>query len=248
MKILVIGAYPPPASPEAARTVETVRALSNDGHEVEVLSPGTSAAHHEGHLRGLLGYSTLRRMAASFDGVVIRLEPGIFLTPRAPRLRWMAEAGLLAAGLRRWSHVTLEIDALRWFPVGGRAASQVWATAERIVVTTADDQRRLAGEGGVPADRIVVRPPARPDRHAVAGWDDVSAATAEDVMAEIRARAAVDRRLAEAEGAGIAPPEMPPVDTGPLVYVKLAARRVLGPYADVAFAPLRRVRRVVVGR
>lgn len=248
MKILVVGPYAPPPSPSASRTVETVRTLSNEGHEVEVLSPAPSAAHHDAHLSGPLGLAALRRLAPSFDGIVVRLEPGLFLSAHSGRFRWLAEAGMLAAGLRRWSHVTLEIDSLGWFPLGGRAAVQLWAAAERIVVSTADDRRRLEVEGGVTPARVVVRAPARPDRGGVVGWDDVSAATAEDVMAEIRVRAAVDRRLAQAESAGVAPPDVPPVERGAVAWAALTARRVLGPYADVAFIPAKRVRKLVTGR
>ena len=186
MKLLVVGPYPPAPVPEAARTVGVVELLTSEGHEVEVLAPVAGAAHHDAHLGGILGVAALRRLAPSFDGIVVRLQPGVFLSELPGRGRWLLEAGLLASALRAWSHVTLELDSLVWLPVGGRASRMLWSVADQVVVTKDADGRSLVADGGVPADRVEVRPPDRAVHATRDGDWDRSAASIEDVRLEVR--------------------------------------------------------------
>jgi len=248
VKLLVVGPYPPAPGPEPARTVAAVELLAGEGHEVEVLAPVAGAAHHNAHLRGVLGMSALRRLASDFDGLVLRVQPGVFLSDHPGRARWMAEVSILSAALRPWRHVTLELESLIWLPVGGRASNQLWSQADAIVVGKESDARRLAAEGGVSADRIEVRPPPRLVHAARTGDWDQSAASLVDVTLEGRRRAAMDRALSAAAG-GVAAATAAPRSEGQMsMWAKDFVRRVLGPYAELVFGPLRQLRKATLNR
>ena len=240
MRVLVAGHYPPSPHPAAAEAVELVVELVGDGHEIEVLSPQPSAAHHAARLTGVLGVLALMRWSRGFDRVVLRIAPGVFLRANANRIQWLKDASALAFAIERGPATTLDIDDLRWFPVGGRASQQLWAAAERLVVHSDADAARLQTEGGVPAGKIDVRVPERPHRSAddaESDWPSEGGFIA--VMEEIRKRAAYDRRLAEAASAPVVDQSLAGVRSPVVVAGTQFTRRVLGSYADPLIAAVK---------
>ncbi|HEY6591795.1 MAG TPA: hypothetical protein VI751_12315, partial [Actinomycetota bacterium] len=72
MRILMVSPYPPIRDGIAAYAVQSVAALRREGHEVEVLSPGPSAAHHHLDLHGPRGPLVLARRVRGYDKVIIQ--------------------------------------------------------------------------------------------------------------------------------------------------------------------------------
>ncbi|MFP5377802.1 MAG: hypothetical protein ACLGIO_13620 [Acidimicrobiia bacterium] len=160
MRVLVVGSYPPMPGPSARRALAVVGRLCAAGHDVEVLSPRPSAAHHHRPLAGLGAAVALARRARSYDHLVLRLEPGL---PLRRRLAAVDGAALVAA-LVPWRRVTLEVDDLAGLPLapGGRVARALWGRAAAVVVADDGDRRRLRAEAGPAAGRVEVAPPPPP--------------------------------------------------------------------------------------
>lgn len=99
MRVLVLGRYPPSPDGRARQTVDVVRDLARAGHEVEVLAPDPSAAHHIVRLDGGRGAWALGRRARSFDKLVVtdeRLLDGLGSRARALTMRRWREVELLS--------------------------------------------------------------------------------------------------------------------------------------------------------
>ena len=77
-RILMISPYPPVRDGIAAYALQTVRALRRQGHSVEVLSPGPSAAHHHLDLVGPRGALALAKRVRDYDRVIIQFHPDFF--------------------------------------------------------------------------------------------------------------------------------------------------------------------------
>jgi len=231
LRTLVVGDYPPAPGQSATETVQVVRELVEAGDDVQVLSPQRGAAHHTAPLRGALGVAPLALRSRGFDHLVIRLRPGLILRANTTRPQWLAETTLLTLALRRCRRVTLVIDDVRWFPIGGRASRQLWGAVDHFVVRSEGDAAKLQSEGGVPGDRITVR--VRGGRRAASdgecgGWsrDSNEPMTYVEVMDEIRRRAATSRVLAEAAASTEETPREPSLAM--VAAARQAVRKVLG--------------------
>src|SRR5438105_11576697 len=78
MRILMVTPYAPLRDGIAAYAVQQVAALRAEGHDVEVLSPGPSAAHHFLDFSGLRGIGALAKRVRSYDKVIIQFHPDLF--------------------------------------------------------------------------------------------------------------------------------------------------------------------------
>lgn len=115
-RILVIGPYAPYRDGIAAYVVQQVRALRREGHDVEVLSPLPSAAHHHLELDQPRAAAGLRRIAKGFDRLIVHFHPDYYFPQPATFGVRLSRATALAAALRTSPPATLvlhEIDE-RW--------------------------------------------------------------------------------------------------------------------------------------
>ncbi|HET7489708.1 MAG TPA: hypothetical protein VFJ85_17400 [Acidimicrobiales bacterium] len=259
MRALVVGDYPPSPGAGPRRTLAAVRRLVDAGHDVTVVSPQTSAAHHARPLAGLRGAVVLAASAPRFDELVLRLAPGIPVRP----LWEVVDGAALIAALLPWRRVTLEVDDLAAFPLlpGGRLSRVLFGRADAVVVAGDDDRRLLLATTDVAPERVTVAPPPglpRPPPGPGAGEPSPAAdalATRLVLMSRVRAASALVKAVPGAwppppdpEPPG--PPKPPPPTTaaGWAVYlVKKAVRTALGPYADEVLGPVFKARLAVRG-
>ena len=161
MRILMVSPYPPIRDGIAAYAVQTVAALRREGHEVEVLSPGPSAAHHHLDLHGPRGPLVLARRVRGYDKVIIQFHPDIvYPVPSTPARHAMVSLALLAAvrAARRTEVVVHEID----YAVGRRrgpdgvAARRLWRRVQSIQLHTEMERRNMIAAFGVRPGRTTV--------------------------------------------------------------------------------------------
>src|SRR6266545_3885402 len=161
MRILMVSPYPPLRDGIAAYAVQAVAALRSEGHEVEVLSPGPSAAHHHLDLQGPRGALALARRVRGYDKVVIQFHPDIFYPVPSPPLRHarVSLALLVAVRAARSAEVIVhEID----YRIGRRrgpdgiAARRLWRRVDRVVLHTEMERRDFIEAFGVRPERTAV--------------------------------------------------------------------------------------------
>ena len=161
MRILVVTPFPPVRDGIAAYAVQSVKALTAQGHDVEVLSPGPSAAHHHLQLVGPRGAAALAKRVRAYDRVVVQFHPEFFYPLPPTPWAWAAESLALAAAFRaaREVHVVVhEIDYLDSRPHGPeRAAGRLlWGAVDQIHVHTERERADFVRAFGVRPDRVRV--------------------------------------------------------------------------------------------
>src|SRR6266511_245649 len=161
MRILMVSPYPPLRDGIAAYAVQAVAALRSEGHEVEVLSPGPSAAHHHLDLQGPRGALALARRVRGYDKVVIQFHPDIFYPVPSPPLRHarVSLALLVAVRAARSAEVIVhEIDYRigRRRGADGIAARRLWRSIDRVVLHTEMERRDFIEAFGVQPERTAV--------------------------------------------------------------------------------------------
>ena len=130
-RILMVAPYPPHRDGIAAYAVQEARRLLREGHHLEVLSPGPSAAHHHLDLKGPRGALALAKRVRSYDRLLVQFHPDLFYeVPSSAGGHAATSAALgLAFRLARSTEVRVhEIDyALGRGPAPeGPAAAAVW--------------------------------------------------------------------------------------------------------------------------
>ena len=159
MRILVVSPYPPARDGIAAYALQSVAGLRAAGHDVEVLSPGPSAAHHHLDLRGWRGPLALATRVRDYDRVVVQFHPDVFYPdPSGGRSHVAVSLGLLAA-VRVARHVDLVVHELdyeigRRRGLAGRAMGAMLGAASQVHVHTAPEADALHEAFGVPRSRI----------------------------------------------------------------------------------------------
>jgi glycosyltransferase involved in cell wall biosynthesis len=161
MRILMVSPYPPLRDGIAAYAVQAVAALRRQGHEVEVLSPGPSAAHHHLDLHGPRGPLVLARRVRGYDKVIIQFHPDSFYpVPSTPTRHAMVSLALLAAvrAARRTEVVVHEIDYASGRRRGpdGVAARRLWRRVQSIQLHTEVERRNMIEAFGVRPGRTTV--------------------------------------------------------------------------------------------
>jgi glycosyltransferase involved in cell wall biosynthesis len=145
MKILMVTPYPPHRDGLAAYALQSVRRLRAEGHDVQVLSPGPSAAHQHLDLVGPRGAAALARRVRAYDKVIIQFHPDVFYPLPPSQSAWAVESLALMAAVRAARQVEVVVHEID-YAAGRRpgpyalAARALWAAVDSIVVHT--DQER----------------------------------------------------------------------------------------------------------
>lgn len=161
MRILLVSPYPPSRDGIAAYAVQTAAALRAAGHDVDVLSPGPSAAHGHLDLVGPRGALALAKRVRRYDRVVIQFHPDVFYPlPPTPR-QWAVESLALLAAVRTARSVEVVVHEIDYRqgrrPGVNRLASRaLWRSVDRIVVHTERERDDFAASFGVDRGRIAV--------------------------------------------------------------------------------------------
>lgn len=158
-RVLMISPYPPVRDGIASYALQTVRALRREGVDVEVLSPGPSAAHHHLDLRGPRGALALAKRIRAYDRVIVQFHPDFFYSePGRAQSRMVESAALMLPFFlaRRLEVVVHEIDGRfgdRRRP-DGQVARRLWHLPESIKVHTASERAAFIADFGVDPSRV----------------------------------------------------------------------------------------------
>jgi glycosyltransferase involved in cell wall biosynthesis len=160
VRILMVSPYPPARDGLANYAVQEVKRLRAAGHDVEVLSPGPSAAHHHLDLVGVRGALALARRARGYDRVIVQYHPAIFMRAGSTPGERARVYGALAAAWTVAREVELRVHE---FPHAGAetrseamAARRMWSAATVISVHTDQEREELATAFGLPLSSITV--------------------------------------------------------------------------------------------
>lgn len=160
MRILMVSPYPPVRDGIAAYAVQEVARLRRDGHDVEVLSPGPSAAHHHLDLAGRRGPLALAKRLAAYDRVIVQFHPDVFYPVPSTRARHVATSLALAAALRRAGDVEVRVHEAD-YSLSPRSAQALgmgvlWRQVRRLTVHTEAERASFARTFGIDPARIAV--------------------------------------------------------------------------------------------
>ena len=160
MRILMVSPYAPMRDGIAAYAVQAVRRLRREGNDVEVLSPGPSAAHHHLDLVGPRGALALARRVRDYDKIIVQFHPDFFYPHPAT---WRERAAVSAALTTAWRaahEVEIRVHEVdyRWGEQGPDrfANRQMFRAADRIVVHTDAEADAFHRAFGVPEKKIEV--------------------------------------------------------------------------------------------
>ncbi len=157
----MVTPYPPARDGIAAYAVQAVARLRAEGHDVEVLSPGPSAAHHHLDLIGPRGPLALAKRVRAYDKVILQFHPDLFYPQPFADRPWAATSYGLAAVFRLARDIDIvvhETDYARGRMEGmlARAVRLMWGAAPSIVVHTEAERQSFHEAFGVPLERIRV--------------------------------------------------------------------------------------------
>ncbi len=175
-RILVVSPYPPVRDGIGAYAVQQVRSLRRQGHDVEVVSPWPSAAHHHLDLVGPSGAKALRRLMAGYDRVIVHFHPDVFYAnPSTPTSRISTGTALAAAFRsgppveirlhevdRRWASASEQVEvstrsgfvAERIFAAAAKASRSVFQAAAEVTVHVPEHERMMVEQFEVPAAKV----------------------------------------------------------------------------------------------
>lgn len=175
-RILVVSPYPPVRDGIGAYAVQQVRALRRQGHDVEVVSPWPSAAHHHLDLVGPSGAKALKRLMAGYDRVIVHFHPDVFYAnPSTPTSRISTGTALASAFRsgppveirlhevdRRWASATEQVEvstrsgfvAERVFEAAAKASRAVFQAAAEVTVHVPEHERMMVEQFKVPAAKV----------------------------------------------------------------------------------------------
>lgn len=244
----MVGTVPPPGGGVARAFAEHVAERVAAGDEIEILSPDPrSAAHHTANLAQWRLPVRLAVLSSKFDALELRLEPGLPFADRSSRFMRAVTLFGLGVVFGLYAEVTIRVDSPIPLPggVGGRATTDFWRRASKVVVADAEDYRRICAAPGVDVERVEIATVV--DHHAAARDRTWPRSTAEDVrfeaLHEIRERAAAERR---ANGARV---HLGTDGVGPLATSAFSANERVNPSGvSLARAVVRRVVREIAQR
>lgn len=156
----MVTPYPPARDGIASYAVQEVRALRRAGHEVEVLSPSPSAAHHHLDFGTRRGIPALARRLRAYDKVIVQFYPELFYRSDDRNVRALVNAQL-AAAFRWGANVTLRVHEWDGTPVGGdpardRIAREMFLAARAIEVHAESQRSAFCRHFAIPPTRVAV--------------------------------------------------------------------------------------------
>jgi glycosyltransferase involved in cell wall biosynthesis len=160
-RVLMVAPYPPHRDGIAAYAVQEARRLLLEGHHLEVLSPGPSAAHHHLDLKGPPGALALAKRVRGYDRLLVQFHPDLFYdVPSSAGGHAATSAALgLAFRLARSTEVRVhEVDytlGRARAPVGP-AAVAMWRGVDRLVLHTQAERNAFLEAFRVDAARVDV--------------------------------------------------------------------------------------------
>jgi len=162
-RVLMVSPYPPVRDGIAAYALQTVRALRQQGHDVEVLSPGPSAAHHHLDLVGPRGALALAKRVRGYDRVIIQFHPDFFYAEPGRATARLVESLALAVPFAlapRLEVVVHEIDRRHGNSrtPDGQAARRLWRLPDVIKVHTPSEREMFIAGFGVPPEKVQLIP------------------------------------------------------------------------------------------
>jgi glycosyltransferase involved in cell wall biosynthesis len=157
VKLLMVSPYPPSRDGIANYAVQEVAALRREGHDVEVLSPLPSAAHHHLPLPSPRAMLTLADMAKGYDRVVVQFHPDLFFEQwwgPAPRQAVWAAFALLA----RRTELELRVHEIDYRSSRLRGAIRRFALrhAASVVVHTDSERQQCIDSFRLPDRKVAV--------------------------------------------------------------------------------------------
>lgn len=170
----MVTPYPPQPDGIGAYAVQTVRRLRAEGHHVEALSPGPSAAHHHLNLLGPRGALALAKRMRHYDRVIVQFHPEFYFRPPFTPAALAAESAALTVAFRAARHLEVRVHEIdyRWGEhdnIGARALRTMWRSVDVIVVHTEAEKRTFIDAFGVRPDRVEVMAHGMDfDRHTTA--------------------------------------------------------------------------------
>jgi glycosyltransferase involved in cell wall biosynthesis len=160
-RILMVAPYPPHRDGIAAYAVQEARRLLLEGHDVEVLSPGPSAAHHHLDLRGPRGGLALAKRVRAYDRLVVQFHPDLFYEVPSSAGAHAATSAALALAFRLARRTEVRVHEVDYTlgdataPVGPAMAA-MWRSVDRLVLHTEAERQAFLGAFGVPASKVEV--------------------------------------------------------------------------------------------
>lgn len=158
MRILVISPYAPVRDGIAAYALQSVARLREAGHDVQVLSPYPSAAHHHLELPSLAGALALKNYTSRVDKVIVQYHPDFFFRPEWSTRQREAVAVALTRAWRAAPEVEIlvhEADYSRSHTGPAWLATRaMWAAATRVIVHTDAERLGFSAAFGVPLRHI----------------------------------------------------------------------------------------------
>lgn len=155
MRQLMVSPYPPYRDGIASYAVQEVAALRRAGHDVEVLSPLPSAAHHHLPLPSPRSMLALAEMAKRYDRVVVQFHPDLFFEQWwGPVQRQAVWAGFALVASRTELELRLHEIDYRSSRLRGALRRFALRHAASVVVHTDIERTRCIEELGLPASKV----------------------------------------------------------------------------------------------
>ncbi len=153
----MVSPYPPYRDGIANYAVQEVAAQRRAGHDVEVLSPLPSAAHHHLSLPSTKSMWALADMARRYDRVVVQFHPDLFFAPWwGPAHRQAVWAAFALMATR--TDLELRIHEIDYTSSRLRGAVRRFALARAgsVVVHTAAERQSCIDSFGLPPEAVTV--------------------------------------------------------------------------------------------
>ncbi|MBW3573309.1 MAG: glycosyltransferase family 4 protein [Actinobacteria bacterium] len=164
MRVLMVSPYPPVRDGIAAYAVQEVARLRREGHDVEVLSPGPSAAHHHLDLVARRGPVALAARMRAFDRVIVQFHPDVFYPAGATTGRHVATSLALSAAFAAAAAAGGDVEVrvheadYTLSPRSPRAMAMglMWRQVRRVVVHTEAERASFAATFGLDPAKVAV--------------------------------------------------------------------------------------------
>lgn len=160
----MVSPYPPLRDGIAAYAQQQVASLRREGHDVEVLSPGPSAAHYHLDLVGPRGALALAKRVAGYDLVIVQFHPDFFYPPGAGQSDRAAVGLALSAAFARAKRVEVVVHEVDYRYGRGTSPAalitrQLWRRVDQISVHSQSEVDSFREAFGVQSSHIRVVDP-----------------------------------------------------------------------------------------